>query len=71
MLGKEDVLKFPAVLHWKLMLQERKPSIPDVAGFFWNAHTGSLALSPKWYFCCLFVQDSKLFPGSELPASLP
>lgn len=64
------MFKLPVVLHCKLTLPERKPYVPDVAGFFWNSHVGSLALSPKWYFHCLFVQDSKLLPGSELPASL-
>ena len=65
------MFKVPVVLDWESMLPERKPYVPDVAGFFWNSHIGSLALSSKWYFCCLFVQDCKLLPGSELPANLP
>lgn len=64
------MFKVPVVLRWELMLPERKPYVPDIAGFFWNSHTGSLALSSKWDFRCLFVQDHKLLPGSELPASL-
>lgn len=43
--GKKMYLKVPVVLHWELMLLERKPYVPDVAGFFWNSHIGSLALS--------------------------
>lgn len=58
------MFKVPVVSHWELMLLERKPYVPDVAGFFWNSHIGSLALSSKWDFCCLFVQDHKLLPGS-------
>lgn len=52
---KGDAFKFPVVLPWKRVLRRRKLSVPDVAGFFRDPHAGSLALSPKWYFCCLFV----------------
>lgn len=48
------MFKAPIALHCNSMFWEKQPSGLDTAGSFQNSHIPSVALSPKWHFCCLF-----------------